>query len=841
MSAAPTNLVVEAKPNPLLVPALALIGGILLGGALNVEPRQIALLLAMSAAGAVVSKFRPAYIALSFCCTGTLVESWQRPVSAPELDTAPGEVAILAGCVVEPPAFTDGREQFVIELEPGVRLRANYYLKKDENPPPVYYGQRVEIQAKIRIPRNFGNPGAFDYRGYLARRHIYWTATVSNGTLPKIIAGACGSKALAALYRMRTFVLDRIEQLYPTDPYAVGVLQALLIGESSRLQRVWAESYRRTGTYHAIVISGMHIAAVAFVLVILLRLLALRRNTAQLIAVVAIWAYTGMCGWQIPVVRSAGAFTLFAIGGFFFRDCRLLNLLAALAIGFLLVDPQELVEASFQFSFLSVLALGALAAPAVEATSERYRKGLSDLMDTDRDLHLPSRVAQFRIEMRLIVETMRHVLRLPLRAGAGMLRAVLWIAFWIWETFLISAAVQLGLVLPMVMYFHRLSLTGLSANLIVTPLLTAAVPVGFGAVVTGWAWLATSTRMLVDLSRYFAEIHARWEPNYRVPDPPLVLAAAFVLALAALSIWRRRWLIAPVLGLLGMITWHPFDSKRQPGNFEMTMIDVGQGDGLLIGFPDGRWMAIDAGGIPTFRNQKVRTQLDIGEDVVTPYLLSRSIRRLDIVASTHQHDDHAAGLIAVIDNFRPRELWAGATPNGSIWRSLEASARRQGTAVRTWRRGMKTTIAGVDVEVLAPSPEYEAKQIPTNNDSLVLRFTYGQHCFLATGDAERPSEFQMLDTVTPCQILKVGHHGSKTSSTGVFLDAVKPLFALISAGHENIFRHPHPDVVHRLEERGVAVMRSDEWGLVTIRSDGRRLDIQTWRSDGGRAGLQGAF
>lgn len=824
--------------NPLLVPALALIAGILIGQRIPFDLHELLLGLAVTTVGTVFSVHRKTYLSSAFLCLGATLQWWHQPGPIPQLDAKPGEVVLLEGCVVEPPAFSEGREQFVLELTPAARVRVNYYWRDGEQPAALRYGQRVEVEARVRIPHNFQNPGSFDYKGYLARRRIHWTATVVNGTHPKILGDGCGERWIAALYLGRMFVLQRIEQLYQGDAYATGLLQALLIGESSRLERVWAESYRRTGTYHAIVISGLHITVVAAVLVMLLRAFTLMKGTAQLLAAAAVWVYVGLCGWQIPVMRAAAGFTLFAVGRFFFRECRLLNLLAAVAIAFLAADPQAVTEASFQFSFLSVLALGVLAYPAAEATTAPLRHGLRGLLDDGRDMHLAPRVAQFRIELRLLAETLHFATRLPMVYSAWLPRIIAWIGFTAFETALVSLAVQIGLALPMVTYFHRLSLTGITANIVVTPLLTAAVPTGFVAALTGWTPAVWITRELVMISGAVANWHAAMEPNLRVPDPPLWLALVFAASLAAVAALRKRLLLIPVALTLAVILWHPFPPAAEPGTLELTMIDVGQGESLLVGLPDGKWMMVDGGGIPVFRNQRVKPKLEIGEDVVTPYLLSRSIRRIDYMVNTHQHDDHAAGLVALMQNFRPRELWVGATPPSPTLSALQAEAARQSTSIRSLRRGHKETLGGVVVRVLAPAEDYQPKSVPTNNDSIVLRLDHGKNCFLLTGDVERVSEFQLMEDLQPCNVLKVAHHGSRTSSNELLLDAIRPSFALISAGRDNLFRHPHADIVERLEARAVRVYRTDVHGLITLRSDGKRITADPWRPHPGASRMQ---
>ena len=228
-------------------------------------------------------------------------------------------------------------------------------------------------------------------------------------------------------------------------------------------------------------------------------------------------------------------------------------------------------------------------------------------------------------------------------------------------------------------------------------------------------------------------------------------------------------------------------------------------------------MLMDGGGIPAF-GRRVKSKLDIGEDVISPYLWSRSIRRLDVVALSHAHEDHIGGLGAILANFHVGELWTGATPASPSWNALRDAAQRAGVKITPTHRGLSFAYGGTTLQTLAPGPDYAPSSAPRNNDSLALRLRYGQRTVLLTGDIERQVE---------ADVLKVAHHGSKTSSTPALLDAVHPAFALISAGFENSYGHPHPDILARLAGRGICVLRTDALGLVSIRTDGHRMQVET--------------
>ncbi len=735
--------------------------------------------------------------------------------------------------MVEPPAVSGERERFILELEPHARAQVTLYTKKDETLPLLRYGQNIELDARVRKPRNFGNPGAFDYTHLLTRQEIYWTASGAAGTL-RILPGHCGSPFQKAVMDLRAAALHRIESLYHGDPYQTGIMQAILIGQSYQLQRVWTRDYRSTGTFHALVISGFHVAVLAAFFLFVLRICFVPQNLALLLTVLAAWLYAVVTGWQAPCTRSAAGLTLFMIGNYFFRQSRPLNLLAAVALGFLIFDPDQLFAISFQLTFLGVAFLGAFATPLIAATFGPLGRGLEDLEDTGRDINIPPRVAQFRIEMRLLADTLRRTAHLPLRAATRAVTIPARVFIFFCEMALVSAVLQAGLALPMVVYFHRIGLSGITANALVVPIMGLAVPVGFVALFTGWAWVARIGGALLWLSQKVVTWHANLEPNWRIPTPPLWVAIAFSAALIACALARgRRWRTAcgvVLAAALTLLLWHPFPPEIHAGELEMTAIDVGQGDSLLVVFPNGKRMLLDGGGIPAFGGRST-TQLDIGEDVVAPYLWNRGFRSLDIIAVSHAHDDHIGGLPALIGDFSPKEIWTGATPESPTWLAVRQEAAAVHARIVPLQSPRCFPFGGAEIEVLAPLPDYIPNDTPKNNDSLVLRISYGRRSFLLTGDVERPVERTMLDAneVRHADVLKVAHHGSRTSSTEEFLSAVSPAFAVISDGFENSYGHPHPTVIERLQQHHADVLRTDQQGLITIRTDGRHLSVETYR------------
>lgn len=642
-------------------------------------------------------------------------------------------------------------------------------------------GDRVRVSARIlplREYRNFAEP--FSLR-FLKTQGLQATAATKSALLIEKLEAAPAFSPRGLISRLRRSFLDHIETGF-ADPDAPGgirpegaVFEALVLGERGRMSAGVTRALQATGLFHLIAISGAHIGIIAALFFAVLRAARVSRRAASVVLIGFLIAYAFLVEGRASVVRAVVMAGLYFAGRWLWKDVHLLNTLGLSAMAILVADPFQLLDMGFVLTYAATLSI------------------------------------------LLFYDSILRVLpQLPFKIG---------------ETLALSLAAQIG-VLPFIAgAFHRVTFSGLILNFLAIPLVGVIMAVGYPYLL---AALAADTaaraggaalRLLVGaFLRSMSLLDGLPFFSYRIPAPPLWVgwgyAAAMMTFLWALRTGKKRGLAGGAAGLFFLLLiLHPFPSVSR--FLRLTFIDVGQGDSILIEFPGREKMLIDGGGVSY-------GEFDIGENVVSPVLWAKGIKRLRTLVLTHSHPDHKAGLISVARNFRIGEFWEApgrqqAADEDDLDRVLAKTPRWNLAA------GSRRIVGGVIIDVLSPEADGVGPQGDENDRSLVLRLTYGETSFLLAGDIGTAVESRLARSGRPLRstVLKVPHHGSRTSSGQEFLAAVRPKTVVISAGRNNRYGLPNPEVIARYVRTGADIRRTDLQGAVEIESNGSVLRIRT--------------
>jgi len=732
---------------PLAPPAIAFAAGIALGP--WIAPRAAWALLAagLAAAALVLVLGHAAHTAgpllAAIAMLGAL-RSQPTPLSPDHVGRLPLPLTarVEARVAGEPLAWAPDRLRVTLDVTrlDGIARTGLISLALYGPPPALAEGQRISVEARLDRPVGFSDPGVFDAAARLARDGILVTGSASSTRVVPLEPAAPPWPAV-----VRRFALAAFAERLP--PVSAGLLGGLVLGSRTALPPDVQQAFRAAGVFHVLAVSGFNVALLAGAVWVLTRAAGGGRRTAAASGIVAVLGFAAVVGAEPSVVRATIMAVLVLAAVLLDREASVTNSLALAALIILAARPGDLLDPGFQLSF---------AATAGIVVSPIPRGGL-----------------------------------------AGALA--------------VSLAAQLAIVPVALVHFNQLSTIGIVANLAAVPLAGAATVLGLLAVVAAAGGDVAAAAVfgavwpLLLLLRAVAALAAA-VPGAVIylPAPGSAAIAAYAAALASgLAAWHWRarrdrcaalgaaavlaLLTAVVLAALPVIT-------RGDGRLRVSVLDVGQGDAIVIEAPDGRVVVVDAGAGGPWR-------LDAGERAVAPFLWNRGIIRLHATLTTHEDIDHAGGMAALRRLFRVTETWDAAP-----------GPRLLGGALLT----------AIAADVAGGRP---------NDRAMMLRAELGLASILLASDVEAAGERALLQAHVPLSatVLKVGHHGAATSSTAPFLDAVRPSVAIVSVGARNPYGHPDAGALARLAAVGARVYRTDRDGAVLVETDGRVLTVTGWR------------
>ncbi len=724
-------------------------------------------------------------------------------------------------------------------------------------------GDRIRGWAVWQRPRNYENPGSADRVGLLARRGIFALGRIKSARLVEKVPGDCSNpwtKFAAATSLRVQRSLDPLSKIQKGQPSAV--LSSLVIGDYSGLNNTTREIFQNTGTYHVLVVSGLHVAWIAGLLLQCFRLIRIPDRARYLLAAVAIFFYTCVVGFQASITRCLWMFLLYLTARILFRRADAVNILIAAALILVAAQPDWLYEPGFQLSFLSVMAIAMTAVPAMQKYLKPLWEPLAHAGRSERLFLMRGswqwRGRWLRTRCEIFVEEMSDLHpRLPSRLILWICRCIGAAGMAVTGMFLTSISIQLWLEPILAFNFNRMSWVAPLANLVMVPLSSIVLAAGIAATFAagipeiGAAALSLAgslASLFLDSAAHIAEIGGAWQ---RCPTgaPDWIMGGVGLLFIWSFFEWRRFWIpISYIVILLACLACGStlFADKAMPVSKSMfhassgfawsenapilsfTFLDVGEGDAVVIRFPDKKTWLVDAGGLRISpSHEEGAYAFDIGEAVMSRYLWQKWIPRIDRLILSHADQDHAGGIPAVIKNFSVLGLGYYQNKPDPILGGVLKIAKERHVPALIFHAGMEERIGPVLVRVL--HPRADSAFDTSNENSIVLHFSYRGFSALLTGDLEKAGERALLEQ-TPnlrSRLLKVAHHGSRSGTSHALLARVQPRWAIVSAGRNNPFGHPSREVMARLRHHGAQSFLTTDKGAIIFETDGNRYSIKS--------------
>lgn len=738
-------------------------------------------------------------VMLVFFLIGSFEAMFAQSRQLGSFDSFGGEEVEINGYIASAPEVKDDKVTYTVQV---CGIRKGYKQQLSKNSGKVIlktlikddtcffdYGTEVTFDGRLTQPGGVRNPGGFDYRMYLAQKGV--GATVF--AYPYMIRkgeGVKGNFLIKAGLTIRGRIVHVIENSLPKQQ--AGLLNGMLIGYREGLSDEVREAFSDAGLMHIMAVSGANVAFMILPVSLLLKLLGVRRKAANLMLIAFLNLFVCVTGFEPSVLRAVFMACVLLVSSLLYREPDVYSAIAVSCIIMLAINPSMLFNIGFQLSYAATLGIVML------------YPNISKL-----------------ISCRFIPKKAADILGATLAAQAGVLPITL-------------------------IHFNKISLISVIPNILAAPLLEIITILGAIMAIVGQFTIVLS-RLIGYLNNIFltALLYiTKWSSSVPYASVTTITPSLTIAVLYYTAVWFLLW-YKPLKGLrlnirhvsvaLSLAAALCLTSSIKPVNIEIVFLDVGQGDSAFIRTYTGKTVLIDGGGSS---NPAIASR--VGELTVVPFLLDYGTGSLDAVIATHAHADHTQGLIDVLDTIKVRRLIIPSLADESCFSALLGKAGEKGIPVSRCSRGEIIRLDDhTSMYVLSPEKGCAVDTELLNNTSLVLKLCYGETSVMFMGDAQREVEEGLIaESAAPpvaemsveaaalkADVIKIGHHGSDTSTSEGFLLAVNPEAAVISTGKNN-FGHPSPNILELLNDNKVEYFRTDECGAVVLKSDGRKISIK---------------
>lgn len=747
-------------------------------------------------------------------------------------------------------------------------------------------GTFIYTKAELLPEQKFKNPGVINSRQILLQQGYYFSIVLKDLSQLEVLFQKPSSIFSTTFYQIKNHILGRIEQNF--NPEKAGVLKAIILGDDNYIEPSIAEKFRASGLYHILVISGSHIAFLTWVLYKLVSLVTKNQWLKFIVICSLIWIYALIAGAEPPLIRAVLMTTVVLSGALWHRKASPSNNIGIAGIILLAYHPGALFEASFQLTFLAVALILLIILPLVENLEKIGKwypssqtpyppdcspsiKWVAELLFwSEKTFVKKQKESQIKYKLEKnpwAIALEKYKVQILLRLLSLML--------------ITSFIVHIGILPLSIIYFHRVAFIGIFFNIISEILMSILLLIIVIFFVVDYISYSLGYYLVFIIDFLLSVfISSAWPDFFSTLNQGFPI---FSYRVAGFSSWQNIiyifYFICLIIILIVLNNWKPFTKPRKlilasrkifnksffnkflilftsiclliivlPQHFykkffenktnklEVVFLDVGQGDAIFIEFPQGTRMIIDSGGNDVLGKEN-KSSFSIGEQVDSMYLWSRGIEHLDYIVVTHPHNDHIEGFTKIIENFSIGQAIVPQVFNqNSEWQSFINAINSNNIALKTWSNG-EFFIDGVKVEVLWPTLTQEialkntlskAPNKVVNNASLVVRLSYQGHSILLTGDIEKETENFLANSNLDlsAEVIKVPHHGSKTSSSKNFLEKVKPKISIVSAPVKSRFNHPHLEVVERYKNINTEVYQTGLSGAITVFIENNKLHLR---------------